>query len=57
MEAEKFVAAELTKEQKERQQDIIQKVREGTYKPELSLLQEEYMAKAMIRQKEGIVRP
>ena len=27
------------------------------YNPKLSVLEEEYMAKAMIRQKEGIVKP
>lgn len=32
-------------------------MREGSYKPELSLLEEEYMSKAMVRQKEGIVKP
>jgi len=32
-------------------------VRDGRYKPELSLLEEEYMSKAMVRQKEGIVKP
>jgi hypothetical protein len=32
-------------------------VREGEYKPELSLLEEEYMAKALVRQKEGVTKP
>jgi len=35
----------------------VQQVRGGEYKPELSVLQEEYMAKAMVRQVEGIVKP
>lgn len=39
----------LTAEQKAKQQQIIDQVREGSYKPELSLLEEEYMGKAMVR--------
>ena len=55
-EADKF-KFELTQYEKDRQDDIVQQVRGGEYKPELSALQEEYMAKAMVRQKEGIVKP
>ena len=40
---------ELTAQQKAKQQEIIDQVREGSYKPELSLLEEEYMSKAMVR--------
>jgi hypothetical protein len=32
-------------------------VREGEYVPQLSVLEQEYMAKAMVRQKENIVKP
>jgi hypothetical protein len=48
---------ELTETQKQKQADIIEQVREGTYQPVLSKLEEEYMAKAMVRQKENIVKP
>jgi hypothetical protein len=34
-----------------------QKEEREEYVPQLSLLEEEYMAKAMIRQKEGVVKP
>lgn len=37
--------------------DIVQQVRDGEYVPELSILQEEYMSKAKVRQKDGIVKP
>lgn len=40
---------ELTPFEKEKQDAIVKQVRDGEYKPELSLLQEEYMAKAMVR--------
>ena len=48
---------ELTEQQKKKQEEIIAQVREQTYAPELSLLEQEYMAKAMVRQKENIVGP
>ena len=48
---------ELLPHQVAKQKEIVDKVRDGNYKPELSLLQEEYMAKAMIRQKDGITKP
>ena len=46
-----------TEQQAARQQDIIDQVRDGNYEPQLSVLEQEYMAKAMIRQKEGVVKP
>ena len=46
-----------TEQQAARQQDIINQVRDGNYEPQLSVLEQEYMAKAMIRQKEGVVKP
>ena len=48
---------ELTAADKTRQDNIIAQVREGEYEPELSILQQEYQAKALIRQKEGITKP
>jgi len=36
---------------------VITHEEEDEYYPKLSLLQEQYMAKAMIRQKEGITKP
>lgn len=38
-----------TEEQAARQKAIIEQVRDGTYEPQLSVLEQEYMAKAMIR--------
>ena len=32
-------------------------MRAGEYQPELSILQEEYMAKAKVRQREGLIKP
>ena len=46
---DKFTPAELTQEQKAKQAEIVAAVREGEYQPELSVLQEEYMAKAKVR--------
>lgn len=48
---------EVTEQALARQQNIIDQVKDGVYKPELSLLEQEYLEKAMIRQKEGIVKP
>ena len=36
---------------------VITQEEDEEYYPKLSLLQEQYMAKAMIRQKEGITKP
>jgi hypothetical protein len=35
----------------------VQQIREERYEPELSLLQQEYQAQALVRQKENIVKP
>lgn len=40
---------ELTQSQKEKQAQIIEQIRDQTYVPELSLLEQEYMEKAMQR--------
>ena len=48
---------EIPEYQLTKQAEIIQQVREGEYEPELSDLQKEYMEKAAVRQKEGIVKP
>jgi len=42
---------------KARQTAIIEQIRDQTYEPELSALEQEYMAKAMVRQKENIIQP
>ena len=54
---DKFVPAELTVEQKGRQDAIAAAVRDGGYQPQLSVLEEEYMAKAKVRQREGLIKP
>ena len=48
---------ELTQSQIEKQAQIIEQIRDQTYVPELSLLEQEYMEKAMQRQKDNIVKP
>ena len=42
---------EITEYQKAKQDEIIQQIRDESYEPVLSVLEQEYMAKAMVRQK------
>ena len=53
----KLTKFELTADQEARQNAIIEQVRDQTYEPQLSVLEKEYMAKALVRQKEGVVKP
>jgi len=46
-----------TEGQLTKQREIRDQIKEGTYFPELSLLEQEYMDKAKVRQKEGIIKP
>ena len=43
--------------QKQKQAAIVDQIREDNYFPQLSVLEQEYMAKAMVGQKENIVKP
>lgn len=49
MDSHKYQPVELTAEQKAKQAAIAEQVRAGDYQPELSVLQQEYMAKAKVR--------
>ena len=49
MDSHKYQPVELTAEVKKKQAAIAGQVRTGAYQPELSVLEEEYMAKAKVR--------